>query len=461
MRILRYFAVALPVLALLGCSSDAPVAPEVSPSDNALLAQSVVDPEDIEDDDVKEVVLEQAVEVVRAQLEARLEAYLTSLARTGLDKRVAFTPSANWDVPGDFATIQDAVNAASPGDRIVVDAAGGPYVENVDIATPDLKLEGVDNPEINGTVSIMAADGVRIDGFTIDSETNAVNVYGSDHVRLTNSTIEAGDISDVGQDNSDGIYADDSHNLHVRYLYIEANDEGIEAHACNNLQVRDCEVMAYNGEAMEIDACHSLRIHDSVLRCARDVAVYVNDSNSLQIRDSRLRSRRYEALAMSDCDNGVIVGTWFRAIRDDGIGAESCDNVKFFDNELTDNGNGPPDEGMDLTSCDNWKIYGNIFGGNAGDGIELTNCTGMMLHDNECNNNGGNGININNGTDYCKIGPHNVANDNSRWGVGLSATTEHNEVFQNSFCGNTLGAINNNGTGNRIKKNTTVCASGD
>lgn len=458
MRILRYFAVVLPVLALLGCSSDAPVAPDSLQGETALPAQSVVDPQDV-DDGVREVFIEQPVEAFRAQLEARLEAYRTSLARAGLDKRLAFASATNWDVPGDFLTIQDAVNAASAGDRIFVDAAGGPYAENVDIATPNLKLEGVGAPEINGMVSIMSADSVQIDGFTIDSDTSAVNVYDSDQVHLTNLTIQAGNISDVGQDNSDGIYADTSHDLHARYLNIEANDEGIESHGCNSLQVRDCEIMAYNGEAWEIDGCIGAHIRDSVLRGARAASVYAYQSDNLQIFDCRLRSRRYEALLMNNSHDGIITGTWFRAIRSDGIAAEGCNNVKFFGNELTENGNGPANEGMDLTACDNWKIYGNICSGNRGDGIELSECSGAILHDNECNNNYGNGINVNLGTDHCKIGPDNTANHNHGWGIGLSASAEHNLVFQNTFCGNTMGAILDDGTANKIMKNTTACAS--
>ena len=42
-----------------------------------------------------------------------------------------FASAATINVPGDYTTIQAAINAANNGDDIVVAAAGGPYIENI------------------------------------------------------------------------------------------------------------------------------------------------------------------------------------------------------------------------------------------------------------------------------------------------------------------------------------------
>ena len=65
------------------------------------------------------------------------------------DPRLAFAPQANvLKVPRDYATIQAAVNAASPGDTIKVVA--GVYNENVVISTSGLRLLGGEGAVIDG-----------------------------------------------------------------------------------------------------------------------------------------------------------------------------------------------------------------------------------------------------------------------------------------------------------------------
>ena len=49
------------------------------------------------------------------------------------------------DVPGEFATIQAAAAAATPGDTIRI--SEGTYEENIEIRTGPLTLIGVDGPE--------------------------------------------------------------------------------------------------------------------------------------------------------------------------------------------------------------------------------------------------------------------------------------------------------------------------
>lgn len=77
--------------------------------------------------------------------------------------------SKTIDVPGDSRTIRAAVEAAEPGDIITV--APGIYRENIEIEK-ELTLQGggIDTTTLLGGIVINNADGVTIDGFTLDGQ---------------------------------------------------------------------------------------------------------------------------------------------------------------------------------------------------------------------------------------------------------------------------------------------------
>lgn len=84
-------------------------------------------------------------------------------------------PPPNIDairVPVDFATIQEAVNTAQPGDLVLIDP--GVYFEQVDIVTPDIVIRGrdrnavfVDGIHETTTGFTVRADGVAIENLTV------------------------------------------------------------------------------------------------------------------------------------------------------------------------------------------------------------------------------------------------------------------------------------------------------
>jgi hypothetical protein len=115
-------------------------------------------------------------------------------------------------VPGQFTTIQAAVNAAKPGTTIEVDA--GTYKELVEIQKKDsLTLLASEEVTIQG-VHIARSNVITVKGFTIDaagSKKDAVEIEGQEN---TDITIEANEITNSSKD---GISAG-KHNVRTRIV---------------------------------------------------------------------------------------------------------------------------------------------------------------------------------------------------------------------------------------------------
>jgi hypothetical protein len=115
-------------------------------------------------------------------------------------------------VPGQFTTIQAAINAAKPGATIEVDA--GTYKELVEIQKKDsLTLLASENVTIQG-VRIARSNVITVKGFTIDAaKTNkdAVQIEGQEN---TDITIEANEIVNSSKD---GI-STGKHNVRTRIV---------------------------------------------------------------------------------------------------------------------------------------------------------------------------------------------------------------------------------------------------
>ena len=108
----------------------------------------------------------------RPQIDAQIAEYKANYAQASIiakKKRSANSiAGSKITVPDDFPTIQEAVDAADPGDKIKVKESGSPYTEDVVVSVPDVRITAEGDVTLNGSFFVVA-DGVQIDHFTINS----------------------------------------------------------------------------------------------------------------------------------------------------------------------------------------------------------------------------------------------------------------------------------------------------
>ena len=150
------------------------------------------------------------------------------------------------EVPGEFATIQDAVDAAVEGDLVLI--APGTYVESVDVTTNNLTIRGLDRDgvvldgelELDNGIRVLGANGVAIENLTAVNYTNNGLFWVSSHGYRASyiTTHRTGDY---------GIYAFDSVGGQIEYSHtVGSRDAGIYIGQCYPCDAVVNEVVSSN-----------------------------------------------------------------------------------------------------------------------------------------------------------------------------------------------------------------------
>ncbi len=136
------------------------------------------------------------------------------------------------DVPGEFETIQSAVDAASDGDLVLI--SPGTYVEAVDVTTDNLTIRGLDRDgvvldgelELDNGIRVLGANGVAIENLT------AVN-YTNNGLFWVQSTGYRASYITTHRTGDYGIYAFDSVAGQIEYSHtVGSRDAGIYIGQC-------------------------------------------------------------------------------------------------------------------------------------------------------------------------------------------------------------------------------------
>lgn len=202
---------------------------------------------------------------------------LTSFLILSVLLMVGSVSAATITVPGDYATIQAAINAAVAGDTISVGA--GTYTENINV-NKNVTIIGVGattiiNPAIDQSGFIVTADGAKIQNLKIILATSgvdaqAIRLQGADDVIISGTTIETTGNKSLGIWIG-GVGYSNSNNLQIIGNTITITDEstGIYAEGGSSAQtgwkIQSNTITANKGNPLELYDVTNSEVSDNAL----------------------------------------------------------------------------------------------------------------------------------------------------------------------------------------------------
>jgi parallel beta-helix repeat protein len=194
---------------------------------------------------------------------------------------------------GSIATIQDAVNAAAPGDTIKV--LSGSYDESLFVGTTGLKFQAeTEAGPVTVTGFLVLAEAVEIKGFNVGSD--GITLIASANGRVSNNSVSTGGI---------GIFVLDSAGTQIDHNTVDA-DSGIWVSSCAGVQVH------HN----TIDAAY--------------LGIYMEDSNGAQLAHNRAIGTDGGGISIYASSGGRIEHNTAEGIHGIDVSGNSCGNAFEF-----------------------------------------------------------------------------------------------------------------------------------
>lgn len=319
------------------------------------------------------------------------------LALTTPVPRAVLASSAIIYVPDDYSTIQEAVNASSDSDTIIV--RDGTYYETITIAKPlTVQSEkGADSTTVAAAdpddyVFRVTADSVTISGFTITGATGEkkAGIYlgdGADGCSVSNNIVS---------NNYYGIYLDSASNNTLEGNTCHSNsNEGIFLwSACNNNTI-DNNTSYSNGGHGGIflwKSCENNTITNNTCYSNPDHGIKLHESsNNNLLENNRCFENEHEGIFIGFSDNNTIKNNTCNSNTQSGIFLRVSNHNLVTNNRVEFNSHG---------ICLNFANYSNILESNIcsnnkdfGISLYLSNSNNTVI-ENTCNENGLAGIQI-------------------------------------------------------------------
>jgi len=302
---------------------------------------------------------------------------------------IASEDSRTIRVPEDYSTIQQAINAANPGDTILV--ASGTYHESISIDKPVLLIGESKETVIikglgTGDVIRISSSGVKISGFTVKgSGTRYIGPF------------------DGGNDA--GIELDHVMNCTISDLIVTENTLGISLIFSKNNVIANNLVISNSGGGIFL----------------------VSSDSNLIINNTSSSNGGHGGIWVASSSSNVIINNIASFNTDHGIKLyKSEDNIVKYNICLYNK------NGIFLLTAYNNKIVDNNCSKNRQFGIFLRLSENNVIANNTCEFNEEGGISLD-FLNYYNIIKNNEIINNSEWGISLRLSSSHNIVTNNTI----------------------------
>ncbi|MFQ6064890.1 MAG: NosD domain-containing protein [Candidatus Bathyarchaeia archaeon] len=347
------------------------------------------------------------------------------------------------DGPADFHTIQEAINAANPGDIIYV--YNGTYNEHV-VANKTVSLLGENRSStiIDGgrapIVVDVTANNVVVSGFTIFN--------GGKGIRLWNSTD-----SMIGDNyvmiNDYGIYVDKSPNNTIignmigGIQGVRISEYGIALYSSPNTSIIENIIFTNNKEGILIEFSSNTKVIQNIILTSREGIRISHSSNNFISQNNITNNRDYGIQAIQSHNNTIIRNTITNTselfMSKPGITFSDSHFNRIIQNKITNNYIGVAVASSSLNTISGNNISSNDYVGIRFDypWTNYNEVSGNIVSNNDY------GIFLASSANNNTIFGNYITNNNR--GIYLSGTS-NNMFFHNNFVENTQQVVSYDST---------------
>ncbi len=265
----------------------------------------------------------------------------------------AIGPVHNINKGSNYATIQAAINDASPGDEIHVDS--GMYYENVNVSK-QLILHGIGMPVVNaggsGSAITLVADGIVLEGFNATNASTGISVFSNNNMLSDN-------------DATSNLWEEYQTTIGI-VLNGSSNNTLIGNYASSNNEWQGFPVNSNTLGIYLIDSSYNMIINNSAVGNRGQYSkgiVLINSSNNILINNDASFNYGYLkgiGITLGGSNNNTLIGNKVK----DNSGSDAGDGIVFYgssNNTLRKNNISNNRCVIDMYYSDNNILFDNIF----------------------------------------------------------------------------------------------------